>query len=164
MQKEFWKLSGNILFSLPHVSAILVRKKRHSPSPRPSPLKGEGDQGKVLHGRKRHSPSPRPSPLKGEGDQGKVLHGKKRIIILTPTLSWKRNGIIHPHLDPLQQEEGEVFTLTLTLSPQGRGNQKGNFSHREREIRVRVFHRDKFYCNLARPSAHADSESNIRKG
>ena len=80
MQKEFWKLSGNILFSLPHVSAILVRTKRHSPSPRPS-------------------------PLKGEGDQGKVLHGKKRIIILTPTLSWKRNGIIHPHLDPLPEKE-----------------------------------------------------------
>ena len=67
MQKEFWKLSGNILFSTPRASAILVRKKRHSPSPRPSPLKGEGDQGKVLHGKKRHSPSPRPSPGKGMG-------------------------------------------------------------------------------------------------
>ncbi len=53
---------------------------------------------------------------------------RKRLATLTPTLSNKMKGSI---------------TLTLTLSPQGRGHLKGNFPRRERKIREWVYHRER---------------------
>jgi len=50
-------------------------------------------------------------------------------------------GIIHPHPDPLPSREREI---------------KEKVTRREREIEETVFHGDKFYCNLARPSARAE--------
>jgi hypothetical protein len=40
----------------------------------------------------------------------------------------KGMGFIHPHHNPLQQEERAAFTLTSILSPQGRGRLRKMFS------------------------------------
>ena len=94
---------------------------------------------------------------------------------------WKPSGNIlfsHPQASAILVKEEELFTLTPTLSPQGRGRTRTGFfigrriihphpdplPSRERENEDRVFHRDKFYSNFVRQSAPADSESNIRKG
>ena len=87
-----------------------LRMRGGSPSPQPSPIKGEG----VLDGLRMRggSPSPQPSPIKGEGVLDRLNMGEG-----------------HPHPSPLPSRErvswtgstwGRV-TLTPALSHQGRG-------------------------------------------
>jgi adenine-specific DNA-methyltransferase len=60
---RFWnsQIRGALPWVLESIGTAAGRGK--TPSPRPSPLKGEGEEEK--------RPSPRPSPLKGEGEEEK---------------------------------------------------------------------------------------------
>ncbi len=62
---RFW--NSQVRENAPWVLEIIRREAglsrgERAPSPQPSPLKGEGEEG--------WRPSPRPSPLKGEGEEG----------------------------------------------------------------------------------------------